>query len=304
MASDKEASHATALQPPFPSAMTDSPPAGQPAGPQFCAPSTSSPPPGFAVPPSYSPTPVQTQGYALASGPGGYAPAPGQAPYYGQPYSDQSGYPQVYGAGPGFAPPAGYVHVSCASPVVTTQIVSGPGVTMMQVQPANNSLIVSSMVFSITACICATLCCGLVPLLCAIPALIMSSIALCTAPAMTTAQAERKNTFARIGLILSILALLCGTALVIFVVIGNSNNINHPASRSASRSSGESCSPPSYTSSARECTWQSDYTLRSSYSTVLNCCCKAGYSTRPDCYIDGLFSSRSMCKKCGPLYSD
>ena len=35
----------------------------------------------------------------------------------------------------------------------------------------------------------------------------------------------------QIGLILSILAILCGTALIIFVVIGNS--------KSASRSSGE-----------------------------------------------------------------
>ena len=146
MASDKEASQSTALPAPFPTSMAGSPPAGQYVDPQFCAPSTAAPAPGFVTPPSYSPTPVQTQGYALAAGPGGYAQVPGQAPYCGPPYSDQSGYPgQGYGAGPGFGPTAGYVHMSGAPPVVTTQIVSGPGVTMLQVPPVNNSLIVSSM---------------------------------------------------------------------------------------------------------------------------------------------------------------
>ena len=146
MAFDKAAGHSTAFPEPFPTSMAGSPPAGQSVDPQFCAPPTAPPAPDFIAPPSYSPTPVQTHSQPVAACPGGYAQVPGQAPYYGPPYIDQSGYPgQGYGAGPGFGPPAGYVHVGGAPPVVTTQIVSGPGVTMLQVQPANNSLIVSSM---------------------------------------------------------------------------------------------------------------------------------------------------------------
>ena len=222
---------------PFPPAMADSPLVGQSTDPKFSAQPTAPPAPGFIAPPSYSPTPVQTQGYPLVAGAGGYGQVPGQAPYYGPPYSDQSGYPpgQGYVAGPGYGPPVGYVPAGAAAPVVTTQVVSGPGITVLQAQPVNNSLIVSAMgtrclpslitgiyfikylqiimsvfklfnrqlpcaVFSVTACICATLCCGLVPLICAFPALILSSIALCTAPPTTAAQAERKNTFARVYL--------------------------------------------------------------------------------------------------------
>ena len=161
MASDKAAGHLTALPAPFPTSMAGSPPAGQsvdpqfcalpsappaPEDPQFCALPTPPPAPDFIAPPSYSPTPVQTHSYPVAAGPGGYAQVPGQAPYYGPPYTDQSGYPgQKYGPGPGFGPPGPSVHMGGAPPVVTMQIVLDPGVTMLQVPPANNSLIMSSM---------------------------------------------------------------------------------------------------------------------------------------------------------------
>ena len=81
-----------------------------------------------------------TMNRPLVTGPDGYKLVPSQTPYHGPPYSEQLRYP-----GAGFGLPAAYLDVPGATYVVTKQIVAGPGITMVYVQPTNNSLIVYSM---------------------------------------------------------------------------------------------------------------------------------------------------------------
>ena len=90
--------------------------------------------PGYAPPPpGYAPS-VQI-GYAMAAGPGGYVPVPGQPVVAYAGFAGQPGY------SPGPMPPGTYVQVQGEpAAVVTNQVVA-----IAPDQPVNNSLIVSSL---------------------------------------------------------------------------------------------------------------------------------------------------------------
>jgi hypothetical protein len=228
---------------------------------------------------------------------------PGQQVVVYSGFAGQPGYGPGLGMGP--MPPGTYVQMQGApGAVVTSQVVA-----MAPVQPVNNSLIISSLVLSIMACVFA-LCCFLLSGLCALPAVILASIAMCSGPAMSSATAERKHSLARIAIVLAVLAFVTGAVLIIcwlFIVLGSSNVSS--SSLDLSRMDGgyaSSCPSPKYSSSAHDCTMQRDFTFPSydRSKSALSCCCIDGYGSRPGCYIDNVSTSRSRCNKCGPSYSD
>jgi hypothetical protein len=105
---------------------------------------------------------------------------------------------------------------------------------------------------------------------------------------------------------LAVVALVTGAVIIIcylFMMVGSSGNVSQSIE---DITDGGSCSSMASSSSARDCKWQRDYNTPSydRSKSALSCCCIDGYGSRADCYINGLPRKRSMCNKCGPLYSD
>jgi hypothetical protein len=178
--------------------------------------------------------------------------------------------------------------------VISTQGVAGPGVTVAPMQTPNNSLLVTSLVVSMGACICSVLC-TYVTVICAFPGLILSIIAM-SSRSTSTAEATTKNNLAKIGLVLSIVAFVVSIILIVLVIVWIISLANI-----AQNYSSETCLSPIsliFNFNAYDCTWQSDP------SSNKYCCCRGGSKLSDDCYIDGKRTLKPICiLVCGLKYA-